>query len=85
MGAYTNYQGKKIKFWKAQIVPQDTKQDRKKVEPGTILEADAKKGLWIATRDGILSILEIQGENAKRMPIADFLRGNQMQKGEIFA
>ena len=55
MGAYTNYQGKKIKFWKAQIVPQDTKQDRKKVEPGTILEADAKKGLWIATKGEIFA------------------------------
>ena len=38
-----------------------------------------KKGLFIKTIDNkILSILEVQGENAKRMCIGDFLRGNKI-------
>lgn len=52
-----------------------------KVEAGTVLLADSKKGLWIQTKDGILSVLEIQGENAKKMNIGDFLRGNRIEVG----
>ena len=46
--------------------------------------ADSKKGLYIKAKDGIINVLEIQGENAKRMSISDFLRGNQINIGEIF-
>ena len=34
--------------------------------------------------DGIIKVLEIQGENAKRMSIEDFLRGNSIKIGSIF-
>ena len=47
-------------------------------ENGTVIEADDKKGLFIKTCDGVISVIEIQGENAKKMPIADFLRGNHL-------
>ena len=36
------------------------------------------------TKKGILRVLEIQGENAKKMSIQDFLRGNRIQEYEIF-
>ena len=45
---------------------------------------DAKQGLYVKTIDGVLSILEIQGENAKKMSINDFLRGNQIDEFQIF-
>ncbi len=51
---------------------------------GTILISNAKEGLFVKTKEGILKVLEIQGENAKRMPIQDFLRGNKIEKSEIF-
>ena len=35
-------------------------------------------------QDLILKVIEIQGENAKRMNICDFLRGNQINEFEIF-
>lgn len=78
MGAYTMYEGKKIKIWKIKILDEfsvDT--------PGYIIEANDKTGLKIATKDKIISVTEVQGENAKRMPICDFLRGNQLQAGKI--
>ena len=53
-------------------------------KPGTVLLANEKKGLFIKTTDGVLSVLEIQGENAKRMNVSDFLRGNKIEVGEIF-
>ena len=54
--------------------------DINKLENGTVLIADPKEGLFIKTKEGILEVLEIQGENAKRMPIGDFLRGNKCPK-----
>lgn len=80
-GAYTVYQGKKIKLWKIEIVD-DIKVDQIK-QPGQILVANDKQGLYIKTLDGVIKVLEIQGENAKRMSTQDFLRGNKMEVYEI--
>ncbi len=79
MGAYTIYKEKKIKLWKIQI----SKENFEKEEAGTILVADDKNGLTIKTIDGAIDVLEIQGENAKRMEICDFLRGNKLEVGSI--
>ena len=56
----------------------------KQLAPGTVLFSDSKKGLFINAKEGIVQVLEIQGENAKRMPINDFLRGNSITAGNIF-
>lgn len=81
MGAYSNLDGKKIKFWKVQILENHDLTDK---EPGTVLLADSKQGLHIKTKDEVISVLEIQGENAKRMNIGDFLRGNSIEVGSKF-
>lgn len=86
MGAYTFLNGKKIKFWKVDIAkniaydPENIKMFRN----GTVLVSDQRDGLFIKTKDGILRVLEIQGENAKRMNIGDFLRGNPINEFEVF-
>ena len=46
--------------------------------------SDEKKGLFIKAKDGIIKVLEIQGENAKKMNVGDFLRGNRINAGNIF-
>lgn len=81
MGAYTMYQGKKIKLWKVDIVDENVAETKEQL-PGRILIANDKEGLYIKTIDGIIKVLEIQGENAKRMNVCDFLRGNHMEVGE---
>ena len=78
IGAYTMYNEKKLKLWKIKILDEKSIQ-----EPGYIIEADSKKGLKIATKDNVISVIEIQGENSKRMPIGDFLRGNKLESGNI--
>lgn len=85
MGAYTFLNGKKLKFWKSQVVSDEhaivelnNETELNKVAPGTILIANPKQGLYIKTKQGILKVLEIQAENAKKMSIADFLRGCQL-------
>lgn len=86
MGAYTFLNEKKIKFWKVDIAkniaydPENIKMFRN----GTVLVSDQRDGLFIKTKDGILRVLEIQGENAKRMNIGDFLRGNSINEFEVF-
>ena len=82
MGAYTMYQTKKIKLWKVDISDNDI-EGIDKALPGQILIANDKEGLYIKTIDGVIKVLEIQGENAKRMNTCDFLRGNHMEVGEI--
>lgn len=46
--------------------------------------SDTKNGLVISTIDGAVSVLDIQGENARRMGISDYLRGNNILVGEKF-
>lgn len=86
MGAYTFFNGKKIKFWKVDIAT-DIDFDKDNINTfrnGTVVISNQRDGLFIKTKDGILKVLEIQGENAKRMNIGDFLRGNFISELEVF-
>ena len=95
MGAYSFLNGKKIKFWKVQVLSEEElKQEypelaeyaykMPKIEPGTVLFSEPKKVLYIKAKEGIIKVLEIQGENAKKMNIGDFLRGNKVEAGTMF-
>ena len=52
-----------------------------KGEPGTVLEADPKKGLTVACGEGALGLTEIQLVGGKRMKATDFLRGHAIEVG----
>ena len=86
MGAYTFLNGKKIKFWRVAIATIDEimADGMEILKNGTVMVSDPRDGLFIKTKEGILKVLEIQGENAKRMPVGDFLRGNPIQEFEVF-
>ena len=80
MGAYTIINNKKIKIWKAEIadINLEILKDANNYKPGEIVYANEKYGLFIKTKDGVLSVLELQPENSKRMAFGDFLRGNKL-------
>ena len=80
MGTYSYLDGKKIKIWKVDVIPNDNSN----VENGTVIKVNCKDGLYIKAKDGIIKVLEIQGENAKRMSVQDFLRGNNIEVGAKF-
>ena len=95
MGAYSFLEGKKIKFWKVEALTDeelflefpDLKEYEAKFHelyPGTILFSDAKTGLYIKAIEGNIKVIEIQGENAKRMDVGDFLRGNKLYACSVF-
>ena len=79
MGTYSYLNGKKIKFWKVNTLPLENTN----AENGTVIKSDSKEGLFIKAKDGIIQVLEIQGENAKKMCIQDFLRGNEIKEGTV--
>ena len=86
MGAYTFLNGKKIKFWKVDLAKEDEiiAENLGFLGNGAVLLADSKDGLYIKAKEGIIKVLEIQGENAKRMSIQDYLRGNPIDEFEVF-
>lgn len=70
--AFSEFGGNKFKIFKVK--------ERKEYSgvPGSIIKADSKEGLIIATLDGAIEIVEFQPENKKRMPAKDYLRGNSL-------
>lgn len=70
-GAFFEMNGKKIKVHKAKICDKVGK-------AGEIIDADAKKGLVIATQDASIELLEIQPEGKRRMTAKEYLIGNKI-------
>ena len=91
MGAYSFIDEKKIKLWKAKALDFESfsnkfnfkVEDIKNKVNGTVLISNPKDGLFIKTLDGIAEVIEIQGENAKKMSVFDFLRGNKIEEEKI--
>lgn len=74
-GAYTLYEGKRLKIWAADVV------DGNGTTPGTII-AVTKKQFTVQTGKGALLIREVQPESRKRMATAQFLQGVQLAVGD---
>lgn len=86
MGAYTFLNGKKIKFWKVDVAKENEiyMGNMDFVRNGTVIVSDYRDGIYIKGKDGILKVIEIQGENSKKMTIQEYLRGNNIEEFEIF-
>lgn len=70
-GAYTFLAGKKYKIWRTRCTTEKTE-----AQPGTILRADKKEGIFVAAGDGVLEITELQAPGKKRMAAKDYLNGH---------
>ena len=82
MGAYSFIDNKKVKFWKVEKL--ELPLDKQTLKNGTVIISDSKQGLQIKAKDGIINVIEIQGENARKMGIGDYLRGNNIEVGKVF-
>lgn len=71
-GAFTHLKGKTLKIYRSMIVPEPNA--NKRAEAGA-WKTDGKTYLYFACADGWLSVLELQLEGKKKMPVTDFLRG----------
>ena len=78
-GAYSLLEDERFKIWDTEVIDEATT-----AEPGTIIAAD-NKTLHVACGEGtILSLREVQPSGKKRMPVANFLAGAQLEIGTQF-
>ncbi|MDM7942010.1 MAG: methionyl-tRNA formyltransferase [Hydrogenophaga sp.] len=77
-GAATGLAGEAIKVWSAH--DEDTAAAGS--APGEVLAADAD-GIRVATAAGVLVMTELQRAGGKRLPVADFLRGFPVARGQV--
>lgn len=78
-GAYCLLDAKRYKIHRAI----DVGKAQENAAPGTVVPGFADE-LRIATGAGVLSILEIQSESGKRLPIKQFLHGHPILPGAVF-
>ena len=95
MGTQTTLNGKRIKFWKVDTISKEEFVEKyqefkeyeyklSEIDAGTILYIDKKQGIYVMAKDEIILVLEIQGENAKKMTTPEFLRGNKIEVVDRF-
>lgn len=77
-GAYTTYNGKILKLFKAQVVDETPYSEGF----GEIISADNEKGIEIKTSKGSIRILELQPQSKRRMKGEEFLRGYRIKVGD---
>ncbi len=77
-GAYTYKDGELFKIWEAEVGDESVNKER----PGTIVSFD-NNGIEVATGKGILVLKTIQVPNKRRMSVADFIKGNKLEKGTV--
>lgn len=75
-GAYTFYQGKMLKIYRADVL-----EEAPDGEAGSVSDV-TKDAIIVNTGKGKLALLEVQPEGKRRMAVRDFLAGNQIGKGQ---
>ncbi|MCL2363806.1 MAG: methionyl-tRNA formyltransferase [Defluviitaleaceae bacterium] len=88
-GAYTMLDGAQLKIWRAQAIKKENITVGDEIgddtAPGTVLAADNNGLLIRAGQVTTLLATELQGQNAKKMPAGDFLRGRAIKPGTVLS
>ena len=69
-GGQVDADGTTVKIWGAEALSADSPS-----APGTVLAADAQRGIIVACQSGTLRLTELQKPGGKRLPAAEFLKG----------
>lgn len=73
--AFTYYQGKTLKVYKCRV-------EESCGEAGVVISSSGE--VTIGTKKGSITLLEVQLEGSKKMPIKDFLSGHKIEVGYKF-
>ncbi|MGI6256846.1 MAG: methionyl-tRNA formyltransferase [Anaerovoracaceae bacterium] len=76
-GAYTHYRGGLLKIWEADVISSSEQKT-----PGTITSAGSD-GMVISTGEGALLAKTIQIPGKKRVPVAEYLKGNSIELFQV--
>lgn len=80
--AYTNWNGKVMKIWDADVLEDMAEDVRGDIDPGTIVHVE-KTYFAVQTGEGLLAVKELQIPGKKRMDAGAFLRGYQISEGTV--
>lgn len=83
-GVHTSIHGQRIKIWQGYAVSQPQAQALGKFsedELGTILQVNTD-GVWVACRDSVLCLTQLQKAGGKRLPLPAFLQSLPLLAGE---
>lgn len=78
-GAYTSLRGQRLKIFRSQVL-----ESNMGTAPGEIA-AITSEGFAVQTGDGVLEILEVQIEGRKRISSNDFMKGFELEPGEVLS
>jgi methionyl-tRNA formyltransferase len=73
-GAQANLDGITLKLWAGEPIAA-----RAGAAPGTVLCANAVEGIVVACGSGALRLTTLQKPGGKRLPAAEFLKGNALE------
>lgn len=77
-GAYTSLRGDILKIWQAKIASEN------KGKPGEIIAINAE-GFIVACGKGSLQIVRVQKSGGTKLNATDYLSGNPLRLGDVFA
>jgi methionyl-tRNA formyltransferase len=77
-GAFTFFRGKNLKLLKAEAIGKEFFEE----DFGRIVKPEQKERVWVSTRRGVLSLLEVQPEGKRRISVEEFVRGYHVELGE---
>ena len=83
-GIHTSIGGQRIKIWQGHALSEPQGQTFGKFsedELGTILEVNSQ-GVWVACKNSVLCLTELQKAGGKRLPLAGFLQSFPLVAGE---
>ncbi len=74
-GAFTSLRGRRIKLWRAHAEEGDSD------DPG-VVRAIGRDSIEVGTGQGVLTLLEVQPENSRRMTAGEWARGARLAVGD---
>ena len=78
-GATFHAGGETVKLWRAQVERLD-----RAAAPGSVIAVDGQQ-LVVACGDGALALLDVQRPGGKRTPVANWLQGHPLARGDLLA
>lgn len=78
-GAHTSLRDQRFKIFRSQLIDQDYS-----AQPGEIVDITAD-GFVVQTGQGTLEILEVQKEGKKRISSREFMKGFNLEPGEVLS
>ena len=76
-GATFQARGETVKLWRSQVERLELS-----AAPGTVIAVDGQQ-LVVACGDGALALLDVQRPGGKRAPVAQWLQGQGLAKGDV--